>query len=83
MIVGLLAANATAQGTYTQSPYLDARVASGDLPAVEDRLPDQPMVFEVLEEIGVYGGTFTVFATGNHPWNDLTEEPARGGSSWR
>ncbi len=79
MIVGLLAANATAQGTYTQSPYLDARVASGDLPAVEDRLPDQPMVFEVLEEIGVYGGTFTVFATGNHPWNDLTEEPARGG----
>ena len=77
MVAGLLAGTAMAQ-PYTQSPYLDARVASGELPPVEERLPDEPMVFEPLSEIGVYGGQFNVFSTTPAPWNDLTEEPARG-----
>jgi peptide/nickel transport system substrate-binding protein len=78
MIVGLLAATAAAQ-PYTQSPYLDERVASGELPPLEERLPETPMVYEPIHEVGVYGGTFNVFAVDNSPWNDLTEEPARGG----
>ncbi len=77
LVVGLLATTAMAQ-PYTQSPYLDARVASGELPALEDRLPDQPMVYPVTQEIGVHGGQFNVFAIDNFPWNALTEEPARG-----
>ena len=78
MIVGLLAATATAQGMYTQSPFLDAMVADGTLPPVDERLPLQPMVYEYASEVGTYGGQFNVFSLANHPWNDLTEEPARG-----
>jgi peptide/nickel transport system substrate-binding protein len=36
------------------------------------------MVYPVISEIGVYGGTFNAFALDNFPWNALTEEPARG-----
>ena len=78
MLVGLLAATATAQGMYTQSPFFDDLVASGALPPLEERLPETPMVYPVISEVGVYGGTFNVFALDNFPWNALTEEPARG-----
>jgi len=55
-----------ATGTYTQSPFLDARVASGELPPVDERLPNEPMVREVLDEIGTYGGSLTIFSA-EHP----------------
>lgn len=51
---------------YSQAPMLDALVESGELPPVEERLPDNPKVAddrsaEYLEygefEIGTYGGT--------------------------
>jgi peptide/nickel transport system substrate-binding protein len=77
LIVGLLATTATAQ-PYSEAPMLAARVAAGELPPVEERLPDQPFVLEPVSEVGVYGGTFNVFALDNFPWNALTEEPARG-----
>lgn len=38
---------------YQQAPMLD----SMDLPPVDERLPDNPVVTEVVEEIGQYGGT--------------------------
>ncbi len=78
LAVGLLATTVIAQGMYTQSPYLDARVASGELPPLEERLPTTPNVVQPIDEVGVYGGQFNVFSLGNHPWNDLTEEPSRG-----
>ncbi len=49
--------------TYTQSPYLDARVASGELPPVADRLPkvtklpDEILPEYLTYENGQYGGT--------------------------
>ena len=52
--------------TYTQAPMFDALVESGELPPVEERLPENPKVAddrsaEYLEygefEIGTYGGT--------------------------
>lgn len=55
-----------AEAKYKQSPMLDARVRSGDLPAVDDRLPDQPMVvgpgtliprYNLDFKVGKYGGT--------------------------
>lgn len=42
---------------YTEAPELAALVASGDLPPVEERLPENPKVVPPNEEIGVYGGT--------------------------
>jgi peptide/nickel transport system substrate-binding protein len=38
---------------YSQSPMLDDM----DLPPVEERLPDNPLVIEPYDEIGQYGGT--------------------------
>ncbi|MBT7863379.1 MAG: ABC transporter substrate-binding protein [Gemmatimonadetes bacterium] len=50
--------------TYKQSPMLDAAVASGALPPVEERLPEDPIVIEPYESIGVHGGTASVFEGG-------------------
>ena len=44
--------------TYSESPEVAKLVAAGSLPAVEERLPDNPMVVPVFEEIGTYGGTW-------------------------
>lgn len=41
---------------YNESPMLRVKVAAGELPTVEKRLPEQPKVVTVLEEIGQYGG---------------------------
>ena len=61
----------TGLSTFQQSPMLDAAVAAGDLPPVEQRLPDDPIVVEPYEGIGVYGGTASVFDGG---W-DLLNPP--------
>lgn len=42
--------------TFHQAPMLRTKVASGELPPVEERLPNEPIVIEPLEEIGQYGG---------------------------
>jgi peptide/nickel transport system substrate-binding protein len=47
------------QGMYNESPMLAERVAAGELPPVEERLPPNPQVIEPIEEIGVYGGTIS------------------------
>lgn len=39
-----------------EAPALADRVASGDLPPVEERLPASPLVVEPNDRIGVYGG---------------------------
>lgn len=43
---------------YNESPMLKTMVAAGELPPVEERLPDEPIVEDPLE-IGVYGGVMT------------------------
>ena len=42
---------------FNESPLLAQRVQGGLLPPVEERLPEEPMVIPVVEEIGRYGGT--------------------------
>lgn len=51
--------NATGKtiNSFNESPVLAAKVASGDLPAVEERISDEPMVVKPMTEIGTYGGT--------------------------
>jgi len=62
LIVTMFTFTASGESTYKQSPMLDARVESGELPPVEERLPVEPKVIndfspDVLEyEIGNYGG---------------------------
>jgi peptide/nickel transport system substrate-binding protein len=53
-VFGLLAA-ASAQ-PYSEAPMLSEMVAAGELPALADRLPSNPMVITPIEEIGQYGG---------------------------
>ncbi len=51
------ASGMAADTVYNESPLLTARVLSGDLPNVDERLPSNPFVREVAMEIGDYGGT--------------------------
>lgn len=54
---------------YNESPMLKVKVAAGELPPVEERLPEEPLVLEVFEEIGQYGGNLRTFEVGRG-WND-------------
>jgi len=42
---------------FNEPPMLKVKVAAGELPPVEERLPEEPQVIEPLEEVGRYGGT--------------------------
>lgn len=50
-------------GQYKEAPMLAEMVANGELPAIEERLPEEPAVVEV-DEIGIYGGTYVGAAFG-------------------
>jgi len=43
---------------FNEAPELKVKVAAGELPPVEERLPAQPLVVNPVEEIGQYGGTW-------------------------
>ncbi len=56
LAVGLaLPASALAEN---QAPSLAEQVAEGTLPALEERLPNEPFVVDPLDGIGTYGGTW-------------------------
>ena len=42
---------------FEEAPVLKEMVAAGKLPPVDQRLPSNPMVLEVVEKVGEYGGT--------------------------
>lgn len=63
LVVGLAGGVAMAQ-PYQEAPSLAARVGSGELPPVAERLPTNPLVVAVVDEIGVYGGTLRRAFTG-------------------
>ncbi len=43
---------------YNEAPMLAAQVGAGKLPPVDERLPENPLVLPVIEQIGKYGGTW-------------------------
>ncbi|EJL6337327.1 ABC transporter substrate-binding protein [Vibrio cholerae] len=49
--------------TYNEAPQLAELVKAGKLPAVEQRLPENPLVVEPNESIGQYGGTLNLVGT--------------------
>jgi peptide/nickel transport system substrate-binding protein len=57
-----------------EPPMLAERVASGELPPIDERLPQNPMVVGGRDEIGVYGGEVrqihfdTVWSTDTYDW---------------
>jgi len=59
---------------FNEAPILRTKVAAGILPPVEERLPEEPLIVQPLEEIGQYGGTIRCAATnptsyGNDIWS--------------
>ena len=57
-------AGATSDSKFKEAPTLAERVASGELPPVDERLPLNPMVVEPVEAIGEYGGTWLLLGDG-------------------
>jgi len=43
---------------YKEAPMLAEMVSKGELPPVDERLPEEPLIVEPIEEIGQYGGTW-------------------------
>lgn len=65
------AAPGMGQGTtYHESPMLAARVAAGELPPVDERLPVNPDVVTPAETVGTYGGTLQLLADIPSAWGD-------------
>lgn len=57
---------------YQEAPMLAEMVAAGQLPPVEERLPDNPLVIEVFDEPGQYGGVIRRGFTGPGDHNNYT-----------
>ena len=59
-----------AKEKFNEAPMLKALVDAGELPPVDERLPAEPVVVQVTESIGQYGGT----------WNTMTWNTADPGN---
>lgn len=57
-VICLVTAASAIAMEYKEAPELRTKVAAGKLPSVEERLPEEPLVIEPVEEIGQYGGTW-------------------------
>jgi peptide/nickel transport system substrate-binding protein len=63
-----LPANAWA---YQEAPMLTEQVDAGALPAVDERVPSEPLVLEPRESVGTYGGDLRFGMLGVADWNML------------
>jgi peptide/nickel transport system substrate-binding protein len=75
LVVGLTPASnlspVRAQG-FNEAPMLAELVQSGQLPAVEERIPSEPFVVTPFSEVGTYGGELRFGFTGGSPaWGGL------------
>jgi len=53
---------------FNEAPMLRVKVASGELPPVEKRLPEEPLVVKPLESIGKYGGNVVFLMSQVDTW---------------
>ncbi|MEO1102209.1 MAG: ABC transporter substrate-binding protein, partial [Pseudomonadota bacterium] len=84
---GCFALLATAAGAFQEAPMLQEKVAAGDLPPLEERLPAEPMVMEVVESVGEYGGTLRRAILGGGDQHNMvrtigSENLVRWNSTW-
>lgn len=56
---------------YSEAPMLADLVTKGELPPVDERLPEEPLVLTPLQEIGEYGGTVHTVSdsAGRYGWD--------------
>ncbi len=54
----------TVPSSFHEAPMLAEKVAAGELPPVEERIPVDPLVIQPAEDIGQYGGTLRRAFTG-------------------
>ena len=59
------------EGRFQESPMLSAMVQAGELPAVDDRLPPEPVVIDMLGPVGQYTEQIQVFNLNGGPWGDF------------
>lgn len=53
---------------YSEAPQLAERVAAGELPPVEERLPKNPVLIQPVERVGMYGGTWRMPIKNERDW---------------
>ena len=80
LIVGLLVGvmcflGTTAALAYNEAPMLTALVDAGELPPLEQRLPEEPQVIEPLEKVGKYGGTLRSVGVGFYSEIEASRRP--------
>lgn len=74
IIAALLLSTAIGGSTWAanfqEAPQLKERVAANQLPAVEQRLPKNPVVVPAVERVGEYGGVWraTMLGASDHWW---------------
>lgn len=49
-----------AAATFKESPLLQTKVAAGELPPIEERIPPNPLVLKPVNVIGKYGGVINI-----------------------
>ena len=76
------AIKAVALARFNESPMLAALVTAGSLPSVDKRLPSDPLVIEVFDEIGIYGGTMRRVFTGARDTCNYTRLARSGLTRW-
>lgn len=79
-LVGLFLVLAGIAGAmeYKEAPMLADMVKAGEIPPLEERLPEEPLVVPVVDSIGQYGGTWHRAFTGIkdfHAWGRINYEP--------
>jgi len=57
---------------YKESPIFTDLVSKGELPPVEERLPENPLIVPVTESVGVYGGIWRRGFLGPSDYNNYT-----------
>ena len=57
---------------YSEAPMLAERVAAGELPPVQERLPEDPEVITPYDSIGRYGGEIRFGILGTSDQDSLT-----------
>ncbi len=57
--------------SFSEAPELAKRVAAGELPPVEDRIPEEPLIIPPIERIGQYGGIWRRGFTGRADRNNF------------
>jgi peptide/nickel transport system substrate-binding protein len=72
----VLPGNGAFADEYKEAPSLKGKVVSGALPAIKDRLPENPLVIKPVERIGTYGGDWNNALVGGGSLSMLTRYQA-------